>query len=202
MDVKTLCLGVLSLGDASGYEIRKMFEEGPFAHFHQASFGSIYPALSKLLQAEQVTCAVEAQDGRPDKKVYSITDKGLRAFRAALTKTPDVDRVRSETLFMLFFAEHMDDTHLTEVYDGYMANYRFYVEKMRELDNTGLSRGRRFVRGFGLAFYEGVLSYMEDNREDFLAAANDEGWRDLESVHECIDAVGQTNRKNQAGDDA
>jgi len=60
MDVKTLCLGVLSLGDASGYEIRKMFEEGPFAHFHHASFGSIYPALSPLLDAEQVTWAVEA----------------------------------------------------------------------------------------------------------------------------------------------
>jgi len=202
MDVKTLCLGVLSLGDASGYEIRKMFEEGPFAHFHQASFGSIYPALSKLLQAEQVTCAVEAQDGRPDKKVYSITDKGLSAFRAALTKTPDVDRVRSETLFMLFFADHMDDDHLTEVYDGYMADYRFYAEKMKELDNTGLSRGRLFVRGFGQAFYEGVLNYMEENRAEFFAAAKDEGWRDMESIRECIDCVGQASRKKQVGDGA
>ena len=40
MDVKTLCLGVLTLGDASGYEIRKQFEEGPFAHFFGASYGS------------------------------------------------------------------------------------------------------------------------------------------------------------------
>src|SRR3546814_3071348 len=48
MDAKTLCLGVLSRGAASGYEIKKAFEEGPFSHFHQASFGSIYPALNAL----------------------------------------------------------------------------------------------------------------------------------------------------------
>jgi len=49
MDVKTLCLGVLSRGTASGYEIKKQCEEGPFAHFYAAGFGSIYPALNALL---------------------------------------------------------------------------------------------------------------------------------------------------------
>jgi len=200
MDVKTLCLGVLSLGDASGYEIRKMFEEGPFAHFHQASYGSIYPALSKLLEEKHVSCTVEAQDGRPDKKVYSLTDSGLGRFRKGLSKTPDHDRVRSETLFMLFFADQLEDDHLQKVYDDYVAQYRFFVEKLQGLDNTGLSRGRKFVRGFGLAFYQGVLQYMEENRDHFLSAARGEGWRDLESLHECLEEDGFNTLKAQAGD--
>src|SRR5690606_26574731 len=33
MDVKTLCLAVLFREEATGYEIKKAFEEGPFAHF-------------------------------------------------------------------------------------------------------------------------------------------------------------------------
>ena len=33
MDAKTLCLGVLLRGEASGYEIKKAFEEGPFSQF-------------------------------------------------------------------------------------------------------------------------------------------------------------------------
>ncbi len=41
MDAKTLCLGALSRGDASGYEIKKAFEEGPLSHIHEASFGAI-----------------------------------------------------------------------------------------------------------------------------------------------------------------
>ena len=48
MNVRTLCLGVLSFGDATGYEIKKMAEDGLFSHFIEASFGSIYPALTKM----------------------------------------------------------------------------------------------------------------------------------------------------------
>ena len=46
MDVRTLCLGVLSMGSASGYEIKKRLENG-FGHFYDASFGSIYPGQSR-----------------------------------------------------------------------------------------------------------------------------------------------------------
>ncbi len=200
MDVKTLCLGVLSLGDASGYEIRKMFEEGPFAHFHHASFGSIYPALSKLLEAEQVSCTVESQDGRPDKKVYAMTESGLEAFRAALRKTPEADKVRSEVLFMLFFADHLEDEHLAEVYDAYTGQYRFFVEKMEGLSSEGMSRGRKFVRGFGMAFYKAVLTYLEENREAFLSGVKGEGWRDLESIRECMAITQEAEKSLNAGD--
>ena len=48
MDVKTLCLGVLSRGEATGYEIKKQCEEGPLAFFYAAGFDSIYPALNAL----------------------------------------------------------------------------------------------------------------------------------------------------------
>ena len=61
-----------------------MFEEGPFSHFHDTNYGSIYPALSKLLDEEQVSCTEIPQDGKPDKKVYAITDLGLRNFRKKL----------------------------------------------------------------------------------------------------------------------
>jgi PadR family transcriptional regulator AphA len=44
MNVRTLCLGILAQHDASGYEIKKAVEEGLFAHFIDASYGSIYPA--------------------------------------------------------------------------------------------------------------------------------------------------------------
>ena len=187
MDVKTLCLGVLSLGDASGYEIRKMFEEGPFSHFHHASFGSIYPALSKLADAGHVAFTVENQDGRPDKKVYSITEEGLAAFRKALTKTPEPDKVRSETLFMMFFADHLEDDHMAEVYDAYTEYFRFYVEKIESLGSEGMSRGRLFVRGFGLSFYRGVLAYLQENRDAFLEGAKGLGIDELQSIRECME---------------
>ena len=50
MDIKTLCLGVLTQGEASGYDIKKHFE-CVFSHFYVAGFGSIYPALTELARA-------------------------------------------------------------------------------------------------------------------------------------------------------
>lgn len=163
MDVKTLCLGALTLGNASGYEIKKMFEEGPFAYFHQAGYGSIYPALGKLCEEGLVSMQEHEQDGRPDKKVYGLTAKGKTALEGKLTMQPAKDKVRSEALVMFFLAEHMDAEHLRKVFDGYLACYRNNLECVNSLDDKGVSPHRLFVRGFGKAFYQAAVSYMEEN---------------------------------------
>lgn len=100
MNVKTLCLAILHDGNASGYEIRKLSAEGEYAYFVEASFGSIYPALAKLEDEGLVSSQVEHQDGRPAKKVYSITESGRETFREALFEDLDDDVFRSE--FLLF----------------------------------------------------------------------------------------------------
>jgi len=82
MDVKTVCLGLLTQGPASGYDLKKTFES-TFGHFFAAGFGSIYPALGTLAEAGLVTCTEVPQDGKPDRKVYSITDDGREAFTRA-----------------------------------------------------------------------------------------------------------------------
>ncbi|MBC8339223.1 MAG: PadR family transcriptional regulator [Rhodospirillales bacterium] len=168
MDSKTLCLGALMLGDASGYEIKKLFEEGPFSYFHQSSFGSIYPALGKLMAEGLVTCDEHAQEGRPDKKVYSLTDKGRAAFRKALSINPQRDRIRSESMYMLFFAHLLDTGHVRKVYDGYLEGFRQNIECLDGLSSDGISPSRQFVRGFGRTFYEAAVKYMEENRHMLL----------------------------------
>jgi len=78
MDVKTVCLGMLTDGAASGYDLKKQFESS-FAHFFAAGYGSIYPALSSLADKGLVSCEQVPQEGKPDRKVYEITDDG-KAF--------------------------------------------------------------------------------------------------------------------------
>lgn len=174
MDAKTLCLGVLMLGRASGYEIKKEFEDGPFAHFHAAGFGSIYPALNTLKAEGLVTCMEMEQDGRPDKKVYSITENGREAFRRALHKEPAPDSFRSEAIFMMFFGHLLDRAHLRHVYDQYFARYRARVDRMAQQDMTGRPADRRFVHGLGLAVYRASLGYMEQNQDLLFGGSKDE----------------------------
>ena len=163
MDSRTLCLGVLMMGDATGYEIKKSFEKGPFAQFYHSGFGSIYPALGKLRAEGLVTCDEMAQQGRPGKKIYSIAPAGIEALKEALAVEPAADKIRSDTLFMFFFADLLGGEHRRAVYDSYLTVYRHRLESVRGLDNTGVSRGRLFVRGFGLAIYEAVVRYMEEH---------------------------------------
>ena len=165
MDAKTLCLGVLTMGDASGYEIKKQFEEGPLSYFHAAGFGSIYPALGKLTENGMVTFEEMVQEGRPDKKVYTITDAGRDELKRTLRKTPARDRIQSEACFMLFMAEYMDPAHVREVYEDYLNYYRSTILKLeaRAVDCREIPSQKLFVRGIGMAIYKAIVAYMEEN---------------------------------------
>lgn len=100
MNVRTLCLSILHEGEATGYEIRRMCVEGECSYFVEASFGSIYPALAKLEDEGLVTSRTEQQDGKPAKKVYSITDAGRATFIQELSAPLAEDVFRSP--FLLF----------------------------------------------------------------------------------------------------
>src|SRR5919106_2573222 len=114
MDVRTLCLGALTEGDRTGYEIKRRFEEA-FSYFFGASFGSIYPALADLTREGLVTCTNVEQTKRPDKKVYSLTPAGERALIDDLMATPPRHKVRSEFLVLMYFAHLLPPVRVAQI---------------------------------------------------------------------------------------
>jgi PadR family transcriptional regulator AphA len=171
MDVKTVCLGILSLGDATGYEIKKQFEDGPFSHFFQAGFGSIYPALNALLADGLVTRTEAVGDGRADRKVYAVTPAGAAALTRALADPATDDRIRSETLVMLSFAERMTAAHRAEVFDAYVREYQNRARRLDENAPKDDASHRAVIVGLGRTIYAAIADYMTENRDAFLAAA-------------------------------
>ncbi|HZH26330.1 MAG TPA: PadR family transcriptional regulator [Azospirillaceae bacterium] len=169
MDVKTLCLGVLSRGPASGYEIRKQFEEGPFAHFQEAGFGSIYPSLRKLLEEGLAQEAEPDPDGRPEKKIYRITSAGRQVLYDALMRPPSEDRVRSDFLFVMFFAHLLPPRHVDALVEARIAAYRRCLADMDQ--RRPLTSAERFVQNFGRAVYSAALQYLEEHRHELVSAA-------------------------------
>jgi DNA-binding PadR family transcriptional regulator len=172
MDIKTLCLGMLSLGDACGYDLKKRFES-LFRHFYPAGYGSIYPALAELAETGFVTCRAVAQDGRPDRKVYSITEEGRRQFLAALATTQPQHKLRSEFLAMIYFAELMDPARLNALLDDRLAQLREAANHIAQIESSWdeeTSGGARFVAGFGALLARVAAEYIETNRH-LLASA-------------------------------
>jgi PadR family transcriptional regulator, regulatory protein AphA len=166
MDTKTFCLGILSFGDATGYEIKKQLE-GPFRHFYDASFGSIYPALGKLTDAGLVERTELAQDKRPDKKVYSITPKGKMALIDELAKPIADDKVRSDFLSTVVFSELLSPSTLDAMIADRIAGYDKAIEELDcEEDITG--PGAHFVCGFGKAVYSAARDYLDNHRHEIV----------------------------------
>ena len=162
MDVKTLCLGILSQGDATGYAIKKQFENG-YTHFYEASFGSIYPALARLTEEGLVSCVQQAQEKRPDKKIYSITAAGRLAFLDQLGKMPGRDRVRSEFLATMLFGDLLSPSQLDNLIEAKLAAYRAELAQMEACDMSDASAGHAFVHGFGIAFCRAAIAYIEEH---------------------------------------
>lgn len=170
MDVRTLCLGILSLGDATGYEIKKMVAEGSFSFFSEASFGSIYPALTKLMDDGLVVCRTEQQERRPDKKIYSLTADGRGQLEQALAKRPGPDRHRSDFLAALLFAEAVAPERVADLVDERVDQHRQKIDQLRgllaESDDGVISR---FVINYGIAMQEAALAYLSAHRDDLVA---------------------------------
>ncbi|HSK39839.1 MAG TPA: PadR family transcriptional regulator [Arenibaculum sp.] len=169
MDAKTLCLGVLSRGSATGYEIRKQFEEGLFANFYDAGYGTIYPALKRLSAEGLIVGVNQPQETRPDRKVYTITPAGRTSLFSALRGEPAPDRVRSDLTFILFFGEHLPADHLSRLIDERIALYRSHLERMAQCRSG--TPGEQFVRGFGASIYRAAADYLENRRHELIGAA-------------------------------
>ena len=171
MNVRTLCLAVLNSGDATGYEIRKLVSEGHFSHFVDASFGSIYPALKAMSDDLLVVVREVQQDGKPNRKVYSITDLGRTEFLQALGKPAQKDNYKSEFLLLAMCAELMSPSNVKAAID---AQIIFLTEELAQIDSQVREIdliGADWVANYGRACLGQGLDYIRENRAALEAIA-------------------------------
>lgn len=79
----------LSERSGTGYQLTRRFDRS-IGHWWRASHQQIYKTLGRMTDSGLVTFVEQAQDGKPDKKVYSITDRG-RAALSEWIRTPGKD---------------------------------------------------------------------------------------------------------------
>lgn len=173
MDVKTLCLGVLTQGEASGYDIKKYFDCA-FSHFFLASFGSIYPALNDLARDGQVTCRDDLRPNRPDRKLYSLTDKGREAFNKVLASTRPRHHVRSEFFALLHFAHLLPAERLNSILDERVGDLTHALQELQRVldacdaNECELEPAQCFEIELTLCTMKAHRDYILANREKLL----------------------------------
>ena len=99
-------LGLLGMGPMSGYDIKKKFEKIA-GNFWNVSYGQIYPILKRLADKGLAVKSVEKQDGKPDRHIYALTEKGGEVLRRWLVEPVARQIGRHEILLKLFFGKQV-----------------------------------------------------------------------------------------------
>ncbi len=108
MSLKHTLLGFLNLGKMTGYDVKKHMDQSTQFFWH-AGLNQIYPTLKALERDGLITSEVEPQHGKPDKKLYTITEAGRAAFMAWLAEPmTTLPPSKNTVLLKLFFSGSLD----------------------------------------------------------------------------------------------
>src|SRR5215469_13054665 len=128
-------LGLLSLRPMSGYDLRKQIE-CTTTHFWKEDVAQIYPMLKQLEAEGLTTSTAEKQGGRPERRIYALTDQGWEALRAWITKPVAEQVKRNELLLKLFFANHVPVAVSVEHVQQYRATQQGFLDTLERLKQS------------------------------------------------------------------
>lgn len=162
-------LGLLAEAPRSGYDIKKEVEER-LSHFWSESYGHIYPMLRRLHDRDLVVKEVERQEGRPDRKVYHITEDGRRALEDWFAEPPPSLRPRNELLLRIFLGRHAPREHLVRDVRAFQEEVRDNLSRLRavrdSIEADAASHPDRIywdlVLEYGLTVFEALAQWSEE----------------------------------------
>ncbi|NJL47293.1 MAG: PadR family transcriptional regulator [Leptolyngbyaceae cyanobacterium SM2_5_2] len=94
-------LSALTERQCSGYDLAKQFD-GSVGFFWHASHQQIYRELTKLEQQDLLTAETVPQEGRPDKKLYQVTEAGRAMLREWIAQPSIYPPTKDDLLVKLF----------------------------------------------------------------------------------------------------
>lgn len=161
-----IILGTLYTDTLTGYDIRKCIEGG-IGMFYRASYGSIYPILSKLLVKGYVVCADEAQ-GKRVKKKYSITAGGKKEFMKWLNEDNDSCNFIESIMAKVFFFDKIPRdlayekiSEYEEKLQDYQKNLMIKKEKYEKLENKDAFYFKLSTLYFGICKLQSIMKWCE-----------------------------------------
>jgi DNA-binding PadR family transcriptional regulator len=159
MDIRSMLLGFLMRGSMTGYELKKKFTIS-FSFFSGVSYGSIYPALKKMEQEGLVALKVKIQDGSPNRKVYTITESGKKAFLEALAAPYMIETPKNAFLARLFFFAYLEPEERSAAAKNYLDSIQEVRKNLKAVEPQIKGRADRFqflCYSFGVRFYDDLV---------------------------------------------
>jgi DNA-binding PadR family transcriptional regulator len=164
-------LGMLSFMPMSGYDIKK-FTDMSISYFWSENYGHIYPVLKKLEENGLVVKQIEHGEGKPDKKVYSITRDGQQALKEWLAAPVQKEIYRLEILLKLFFGYWTETNNMIEKISLYKESAEKTLNKLLDIENHIKEEQHEHFKdkppymklclNYGKHFYNMVIRWCEE----------------------------------------
>jgi PadR family transcriptional regulator AphA len=107
MSLAHVILGLLQQQERTGYDLKTECFDDCIAYLWQADQAQIYRTLDKLEAQGWITCTVEIQHNRPNRKVYHITASGKAELLSWLQTHQPLPVLREPLLAQLHFAAQL-----------------------------------------------------------------------------------------------
>ena len=126
-------LALLAQGPAHGYELKQALEQRFGTVLPPLNAGQIYTTLSRLERDGLVDDDAVAQNGRPNKRVYRLTDAGQAELRGWVEDSTPATRLKDDFFMKLVLARAAGIADPVEL----IARQRgAYLQALRELDDV------------------------------------------------------------------
>jgi len=135
MSLAHAILGFLQQEERTGYDLKTSCFDRCIAHLWSADQAQIYRTLDKLVEQGWITCTVEIQHDRPNRKVYSVTEAGKAELIRWLQCPQPLPTVREPLLVQLFFAAQLTNEAIIHLLEQQLAAR---CEKLAECENIEL----------------------------------------------------------------
>jgi PadR family transcriptional regulator, regulatory protein AphA len=185
MSLTFTILGFLNHSPMTGYDLKKVMDNSTQFFWH-AELSQIYPTLKSLEKDGLVDVHVTPQEGKPDRKEYSITKRGRDELIKWLQEPLDqIPATKSPVLLKFFFLGALDRADVLaqfrcqlEIQKAREIRYRQETRKLIETENLPSEKRMdrvlwEITRQYGemqtqtsIAWLENAIHQLEAMNED------------------------------------
>ncbi|MAS32802.1 MAG: hypothetical protein CL610_02270 [Anaerolineaceae bacterium] len=171
MSHRYLILGLLMEHPMSGYDIRKHVQTALGA-VANASYGTLYPTLHKLLGEGAVEVEEIPQQSRPAKKVYQITGEGRQVFLTWLKQSPSADdQTRREFLTKLYLAKYLSTDEVLRLLSVRRGHIEAAVQTLAADQGRAAEARQAWIISYALSMHKAELDWLEQIEHQIVEAS-------------------------------
>jgi len=176
MPLEHAILAFTNFAPMTGYDLKKYLDQS-VSHFWSVTQSHIYKSLERLEKEGWVESEIVPQEGKPNRKVYTITPAGKEELHLWLAAPRPLGKTRNDWLIQIFFAHTLSNEEIIHLLEVRAQAIRETLKIYRTDIQASLDENRRqsgedragelwqMTLDYGIVSYEAELHWLEKTIE-------------------------------------